>query len=142
MVFLAVAMAVVAAVYFMQLRGPQLESWGSDLDQALTQARAEKRKVLVFFTVSLKSEKAKKLINLTLAHNRRNIDNMGLIKVNLNLDVRLQSKTAERYKISRLPTFLLLSPQGSELNRREGFVSVQGFRDEFLSCEKIIRPSR
>ena len=72
-VFLVIAIAAVAVVGLIQLRGPQLDGWGGDLDQALIQARAEKRKVLVFFTVSLKSEMAKKLINLTLAHNRKNI---------------------------------------------------------------------
>ena len=140
-VFLAVVLVGAAVVYVLQRRTPGFD-WPGDLDKALKQARDQKRRVLVFFTASPKSATARRLIQTTLYKNAQAMAKERVIKVNVSLDTELKSATAVRYKISSLPTFVLLSPEGKELNRREGFVGEVDFHKGFLDRSKVIKPKQ
>jgi len=140
--FLAVAVVAAVCIYLLQREGPELKGWATDLDEALKQAKAENRRVLVFFTASPKSATARRLIRTTLAKNAQMIARERVVKVNVSLDRELNSDLAVRYKISSLPTFVLLSPEGKELNRREGFVGEVPFHKGFLDCSQVNKPGQ
>ena len=138
--FLAVlAVAAVLVYVLLQRRTPGF-NWPKNLNKAVEQGRARQHKVLVFFTASPKSATAKRLIQTTLAKNAGMIAKEQLITVNVS--VVLNSDPAARYKISSLPTFVLLSPEGKELNRREGFVGEVSFHKGFLDCSKVVKPKQ
>ncbi len=140
--FLAVAAIVGLCIYLLQRKGPELKGWATNLDKAMKQARAQKQRVLVFFTGSPKSVPARRLIQKTLHKNAGAMAKERVIKVNISLDTGLKSGPAVRYKISSLPTFVLLSPEGKELNRREGFVGEVDFHSGFLDCSKVVKPKQ
>ena len=141
-IFLVVLAVAAALVYVLLQRRTPGFNWPEDLDKALEQARARQRNVLVFFTGSPKSDTARRLIQTTLRKNVRSIAKQQVVKVNVSLDRELNSDLAARYKISSLPTFVLLSPEGKELNRREGFVGEGDFRKGFLDCSTVVKPKQ
>ena len=140
--FLAVAAVAAVCIYLLQREGPELKGWATGLDEALKQAKAENRRVLVFFSASSKSTTARRLIQTTLRKNVQIIARERVVKVNVSLDTELKSDLAVCYKISSLPTFVLLSPEGKELNRREGFVGEVSFHKGFLDCSKVVKPKQ
>lgn len=140
--FLVVMVVAAAFVYVLLQRRTPGFNWPEDLDKALEQARTRQRNVLVFFTGSPKSDIAKQLIRKTLRKNAPMIAKQRVVKVNVSLDRELKSDLAARYKISSLPTFVLLSPEGKELNRREGFVGEGDFHKGFLDCSKVVKPKQ
>ncbi len=139
--FLVVLAVAAALVYVLVQRNTPGFNWPEDLDKALEQARARQRNVLVFFTSSPKSAIARRLIQTTLHKNAGAMAKERVIKVNVSLDT-VNSDLAARYKISSLPTFVLLSPEGKELNRREGFVGETDFHKGFLDCSKVVKPKQ
>lgn len=138
-VFLVVLAVAAALVYVLLQRRTPGFNWPEDLDKALEQARTQQRNVLVFFTSSPKSLTARQLIQTTLRKNVRTIAQQRVVKVNVSLDT-VNCDLAARYKISSLPTFVLLSPEGKELNRREGFVGEVDFHKGFLDCSRVVKP--
>lgn len=137
-VFLVVLAVAAALVYVLLQRRTPGFNWPEDLDKALEQARTRPN-VLVFFTSSPKSLTARQLIQTTLRKNVRTIAQQRVVKVNVSLDT-VNCDLAARYKISSLPTFVLLSPEGKELNRREGFVGEVDFHKGFLDCSRVVKP--
>ena len=140
--FVVVSLVVVALVYFKQRGGTGLRDWGTDLPAALSQAAAENRPVLVFFTGKAISEEARRLIANTIPKNAQAIEEGKFIKVVVKLDSSLDSETAKRYKITSLPTMLVLAPDGAEKNRRVGFIGEMDFRSGFLDCTRILGPEQ
>lgn len=141
-VFLVVLAVAAALVYVLLQRRTPGFNWPEDLDKALEQGRTRQRNVLVFFTSSPKSATARRLIQTTLRKNAAMIARERVVKVNISLDRELKSDLAARYKISSLPTFVLLSPEGKELNRREGFVGEVDFHKGFLDCSRVAKPKQ
>jgi hypothetical protein len=135
LIFLAVTAVAVILIYVSQRSGSELPNWPGDLPTALVQARQEDRRVLVFFAGSPPSTNARRMSTMTLSKNGKHIKEGKFIKV--LVQIKKTDELAKRYKISGLPTFLLLDAQGKELNRRVGFVGQEPFRTEFLDCEKV-----
>ena len=54
----------------------------------------------------------------------------------------LSGDLAKRYKLTKLPTMVILDANGKELNRREGFIGEVEFRRGFLDLTKIEAPPR
>ena len=141
--FIVAAIAICVAVYFYIQRGRMiLRSWPSDLEKALQQARSEDRRPLLLFMSSPPSETTRQMAGTTLkkAHNRKAIAEGKFIPVKVVLDTSLKSDLARRHKIRKLPTMLILSPAGEELNRREGMIGEMQFRQDFLSCKEVLKP--
>lgn len=144
LIFLAVAVAAALVVYLVLQRDPPLlRDWPGNLDEALRQAAKENRRVLAFFVSSPLSEDAKWIASTTLkkGHNRRAIADGKFVRVKVRLKTSLDSKTARAYRIRRLPTMLILSPDGTELNRREGRIGEVPFREGFLDGTDVFRPA-
>ncbi len=138
--FLAVALVAAGVVFYLQLRPPK-GIWSQGLPQGLQKARAENRRLLVLFTSSPPGETARRMEQTTLrkAHNRKAIRDGKFVCVRVTLDTALRSETARRYRIRKLPTMLILSPEGGELNRREGMIGEVPFRQGFLDCADVFR---
>lgn len=144
-IFLGIVLIAAAAIYLRQRSGPPAleENWPRTLDAALAQAEQTDRRVLVFFTSEPPSETTRRLVDTTLARpeNRRAIQEGNFIRARAILDVSLDSPAAKKYRIRRLPTMMVLSPEGKELNRREGFIGEVPFRSGFLDLEEIQEPA-
>jgi hypothetical protein len=136
LIFGAVIAVVVILVYIFQLGGG-LPDWPDDLSGALIRAKQENRNVLIFFAGDPPSTNAQDMSRTTLQKNAAKITDGKFIK--LLIKIKKTDELAERYKIKRLPTFLLLDPQGKELDRRSKFVGQADF-GKFLNCSKVEKP--
>jgi len=142
--FVAIALVVAGAVYWWVQRNPRiLTGWSEDLDAALKQAAAENRKAALIFHANPPGATTRWLAKNTLAKsdNRKALDRGEFLRIRVKLNTALNSPTATRFKIRKLPTMLLLGPDGKELNRREGKIGEVEFRQEFLTCKVVYDPS-
>jgi hypothetical protein len=138
--FLVVASGIVFFIW-RSLRNPSMPGWGDDLDAALVQARAEKRRIVVFFMNRPPGEldRWNRDSIIRKPGNQQALRNGNFIRVTIQLPSDLQSEPAKRYKLKKLPTLILLGPDGKELNRREGRLGELDFRSGFLDCAKVLR---
>lgn len=143
LIFLGVALAGAAVVFFfIQRRPPPLPGWGSDLQAALGRAATENRRLLVFFMDSPPSSTAHRLAKVPLGKkaNRQALEKGNFLLVKVTMDRIARKKWSERFNITKLPTLLILAPDGEELNRRQGYVGEVAFRSEFLNCKVVQKP--
>lgn len=133
-------LVAIVAVWYIQRRGPELPDWGDDLNNALQAAQKDNRKVVLFLMSSPPGEIDRWLVKATLAQpgNKQALSNLNAIKV--KLEISPQSDVAKKYHVTELPTMLLLSPDGKELNRRTGKIAELDFRNGFLDGSKVIKP--
>jgi hypothetical protein len=139
--FLVVAAGIVVFIWW-SLRNPSMPGWDDDLDAALVQARDENRKVVVFFM-----SKPPGTIDrwnwdniLIKEGNQKALADGKFLRVKMQVSSDLQSEPAKRHKLKKLPTLILLGPDGKELNRREGKLGELDFRDGFLNCARVLPP--
>jgi len=130
--FAVVALLVIMFIYYRQTGRLKLD-WPEDLAAARQQARKEKRFVLVLFTGSTPSATARRLVETTLAKNRKAVQEGNFIRVLVGGSGDL----TKRYGVATFPTMLVLAPNGWEYNRRKGFIGEVDFRNGFLDCAKI-----
>jgi len=143
LIFLGVALAgAVVVFFFIQRRPLPLPDWGSDLQAALDRAATENRRLLVFFMDSPPSSTAHRLAKVPLGKkaNRQALEKGNFLLVKVTMDRIAREKWAKRFHISRLPTLLILGPDGAELNRRQGYVGEVAFRSDFLTCKEVQKP--
>ena len=143
--FVVVTLAVVALLYWSQRRGLDLPGWGSDLPAALTQAATEHRSVVVLFASLPPGEPERWLKDSIFPkpENEAALRDGRFIKVLQNVGSLSASQTAARYKITELPTLLLLGPDGVEKNRRlcrTRRIGEVEFRTGFLDCSQVVPP--
>ncbi len=123
-----------------QQRGLSISGWGDNLQDALKQAKAEARPVVVFFVKSTPSaiarENAKRIRK---KGNRKALKNGRFIPVIVELSTSLDSETARRYKIKQLPTLMVIRSDGTERNRHEGEIGEVPFRGDFLEYKDTPR---
>ena len=124
--FLAVVIIVAVAIYIRGRAGTGPgEGWLRDLEAALAEAKKSNRPVLVLFrgraldedTNFVTGEKGLKQPSVTRAVKRGNY-----LCVEVRLDGALTSTTAVKYKLKKLPTVIVLSPQGQVVQRDSGRV--------------------
>ena len=127
-------------IWISQRRGHRL-GWPSDLDAALKQSAAEGRSLLIFFRNPIADEETQDVIKRLLLPGdaQKALRKGNFLQVQANLDPSLQSPTAKKYKILRLPTMIIISPEGEELNRRVGYIAFMEFLGPFLNCTEIVK---
>ena len=124
--FLA-AVIIVAAVIYIRHRvgvGPG-EAWRSDLDATLAEARKSNRPVLVLFRPKALDEDTNFVSGekgLTCPSVREAVEKGNYPCVEVKLGGALTSTAAAKYKVRKLPTVIVLSPQGKVLEREPGRV--------------------
>ena len=111
-----------AVVCLSQLRGPMLPGWEDDLEAALKQGAQENRRVLILFLGDPPSQTTRGLAKRVLDQraSREAIQKGNFIRVRGKLQSSLKSSLAKKYRIRTLPSLVIISPEGKELNRREG----------------------
>ena len=136
--FLVVAVVIATVIWKYLQTETFLKGWPEDLNTALADAKQTDRRVLVFFVGNPPNADAVWMAGNTLAksQNQRAIQegNFARVKVVVN---SLDSDLARRYKLTRLPTMMILAPDGKELNRREGKVGEVDFPHGFLDLTEI-----
>ncbi|HUS47362.1 MAG TPA: thioredoxin family protein [Phycisphaerae bacterium] len=134
--FVAAILIAAVIVYVLQMEGPRLSGWEDDLNAALVQAKEENRPVLVYFVRSLSSQVVRDMANKTLAkkENKQAITDAGFIMV--KVETTIESETARRYGLTKLPTMAVLSSEGARcatMNDFAGqFIGEMQFRNDFL----------
>ena len=139
-----VVLIIAASIVYMLQRGdpPVLRGWRDDFDQVLKDAKRDNRRVLVFFVGTSLSQTARNMLSTTLRKpgNAAAIEKGNFIKAHVRLDHPPSSDLAERYRITTLPTMVILDANGKERNRRTGFIGEAPFRTSFLSCKDVQEP--
>ena len=138
-IFLLATVAAVVAVYLLQRSGPGMPDWPGDLPAVLVRAKAESRPVLVFFHSSPPSATAQRLATTTILKNAAAIRKGRFLTARVAVS-GLGSDLARQYRLTELPTLILLDPSGKETNRRTGFVGEVPFRNGFLDNKDVQAP--
>ena len=141
LVFGLILLVAVVCVYSLQRTDPKMPGWGEHLSVALDQSAEENRRVLIFFANSPMGVTERKNIKRICGKsgNRKAIIDGNFIPVKVSLE-SLSSEIADRYKVGKLPTLMIISPAGKELNRHEGEIGEVAFRNGFLDLSKIETP--
>jgi hypothetical protein len=139
--FLALTIVVVGMIVLWQRNTP-LPGWGENLNAALAQAKVENRPVLAFFVSSPLDDISRMLTKNTIPKNKKAIQQGRFIKVVVRVSNLAKSEPAQRFKITSLPTMLVIGPDGVETNRREGNIGELEFRTGFLEGGEVVRPSK
>lgn len=128
--FLAVVVIIGVAIYWSQLKGPQLEGWEEDLPAALAKARAEGRPLVLFFLASERNYDTTKMIKDCLPNPLVTEPLVAgkYIPVAVTVDRQLQSPRAKEYEVETLPTLVILSSSGKVLERKGGFTGPAELR--------------
>lgn len=141
--FLVVAAVLVLVVYWWQRKPPLLPGeWLTDMPKAMDQARRENRGVLAFFTNSAWGETetfiATHCFGKSANTKALQRTNYIMVKVSPSLD----SDLARQYKVTQLPTLLILDPNGKERNRRELKADIgESEFPFFLDCVEPFKPA-
>ena len=141
--FLLVLLAATGIIVCFQLRGPLLAgmsspdgkvTWGSDLAAAQAQAGKEDRRVVVFVRKFPAADMAKQMVKTTLIQpaNWNALRDGKFIAVEVKLEPG--ADWARRYEVTTSPTMLVISPDGKEFHKQEGFIGETAFRDTFLKA--------
>gem|GEM_PF-307042 len=93
--------------------------WNTDLETALALAARHNKPVLVYFTMP-QCAWCRRLDAEVLQHPevRKRLSSFVLVK----LDLAVDEKAAARFRIRSTPTLLLLSPEGRETQKLEGYI--------------------
>jgi hypothetical protein len=99
-----------------------------DFDGAVTRAKIEDRPILVVFE-STTSADSKKL-DTTTWKDPKVKSRLASKMVAIKLDVELDAELSAKFRIHILPTMLILTRQGVELDRITGYVDARTFESE------------
>lgn len=137
-ILILLIIAAMAGLYvFNQRQELNIEGWGKDLDAALARAKTENNPVVILFVNKSQTPTARDLQKrIDRPGNRKALKNGNYITVIVPLDNSLDSELAKKYKISSLPTLLLLKPNGEEHNRAPSNIGEVPFRQIFLNYNK------
>ena len=136
LLFLGALLAAAVGIFLLQQRGLSLSGWGSDLDAALQQAQTENRPIVVMFLRNPPSETARQTKTVIgRPENQKALQDGKFIPV--LVETRLDSDLCKKYSITRLPTLMVLLPNGAERNRYEGIdhIGEIPFRQVFLDYQ-------
>lgn len=139
--FVLVLVAAVVAVYLFQKRDLSIQGWGNDLNAALSKAKAENRMVVAFFVSSPPSDTAKQIARRRIpkGDNQKALKEGNFIPVVVSLNNALESEPAMKYGLTKLPTLMVLLPDGTERNRNEGMIGEVDFRQNLLRINTTTR---
>jgi len=129
--FIIAILIAATIIVIIQWQPPKL-GWPTDLSAALSQAKQQNHKVLVFVCSSPPSAEDRWMVSKTLAKpaNKKAIKNGNFITVQLVLDK--SANWAKKYGVTRTPTMLIISPDGEHFYKQEGKIGEVDFRNKFL----------
>ncbi|RPI63586.1 MAG: thioredoxin [Planctomycetaceae bacterium] len=115
--FLIAVLVIGFFIWRGQKTEPTLGGWGTNLPLAMTQAKAGKAQVIVFFHHSPMSDDDTRMIknSLDAEESRKAIAGKPYVKV--SLDIEGNADIVKKYNIVSTPTVLLLDADGKEIRR-------------------------
>ena len=140
--FIIVAVVISAVIWKYRQTETFLKDWPEDLNAALADANQTNRRVLAVFISNPPNAEAVENAEYALAKpkNKQAIQDGKFARVKVTVN-SLDSDLARRYKLTHLPTMLILDAKGGELNRREGVVGEVPFLHGFLDLTDIEAPT-
>lgn len=141
--FIIVAVVVGIWIYTNLQNDTLLKDWPENLNAALADANQTNRRVLVVFISNPPNDDAFKNAKYAFGkpQNQRAIQDGKFARVKVTVN-SLDSDLARRYKLTRLPTMMILDAKGNELNRREGVVGEVPFLHGFLDLTEVQEPKK
>jgi len=140
-IFFAVVLVAASIVYYSQRSGPTLPGWGDNLTAALKRGQQDNRPVLVLFYKSLSGDAVWDLKkHLGRIEADKALADGKFIRVKVKLTSGLDSTLAKTHQIRKLPTILIIGPDGKERNRRVGRIPYNDFWNGFLNGSTIQEP--
>ena len=141
--FLIVAVVIGTVIYLYLQNDTLLKGWPEDLSAALADAKQTNRRVLVVFVSNPPNADAVRNADFALGkpQNKAAIQEGKFARVKVTVN-SLDSDMARRYKLTHLPTMLILDAKGGELNRREGVVGEVPFLHGFLDLTEVQEPKK
>ena len=139
--FIIVAVVVSAVIWKYRQTETFLKDWPEDLNAALAKAKQTDHRVLVVFISNPPNAEAVQNANVALGkrQNQQAIQDGKFARVKVSVN-NLDSDIARQYKLTHLPTMMILDAKGNELNRREGVVGEVPFLHGFLDLTEIQGP--
>jgi hypothetical protein len=137
--FLVIALGLGFVLWRHSRGGPDLK-WpiaktAEALGKVLADAHEQDRWVVAYFTRDPRSAAGNRNVEyLGKGQNVKALKEGNFMTVEVKVDPG--DALAEAYKVSKLPTLLLLDPQGTECNRMVGAVGEVDFRKKFLMAAK------
>jgi hypothetical protein len=138
MAFLVVAILVAGVVYFLFQSGEEiLKNWPADFNATLADANQTGRNVLVVFLSNPPNDDSVFVATTTLTKpkNRQAIEAGKFARVKTVVN-DLNGPLAGKYKLTKLPTLMVLDSKGKEVARAEGRVGEVPFLEFIQSIKK------
>lgn len=139
--------AVAVGCVWLQTQAADL-NWGTDLPKALTQAKSDKKMVLLDFTGSdwcswcIKFDKDTLSTDKFAAYAKAHLELVTLDFPNKPQNAELKSANAalqKKYNVEGFPTFVLLNADGKEVLRQVGY--LRGGPEAFIAkLETVSKP--
>lgn len=128
--FLVVALAGVTAVYLVQRKPVLFKKWETNAALTMMKGKAEGRPVLILFHSPVLEEDTRHLEDedkgvLEKSQSREIYERLGYLRVHEEMSLGTEKATA--WKITRLPTMIVIDREGKEAGRREGYVGLAEF---------------
>ena len=140
--WLILTLAVLAALapFFLMQGGEDIVSWRSDVDDALIQAKATGKPVLIDFTADWCPPCRTMKQQVFSKQNVKSYVETHFIPVQLDLSQKNEKTSAlgQRFRIQYLPTMVILSPDGTELRRESGGMSEVGLLEWLKPVESPV----
>ena len=137
--FVFLIVAIMAVVYYVQLKDPVVKGWGTDWDKAMEQARTKKVNIIAMVTSSPMRHMDKRMIkeNIYRPSIVSALEQIGYVKVHLN--TADHGELAKKYEVGETPAFLIIDSSGKLLKSQEGLMNDATFINGFLGVTKQSR---
>jgi len=119
--FIIALIVGVVLIYLHQLDPANL-GWGDEHEVVLKQGIEQNRPVILLFKTSPSCEDTKRLQKMIIKKGMAALKKHNYLTSFVPVSVGLKDTLAVEYKIEKLPTILVFSPDGTEVAREEGYI--------------------
>lgn len=143
--FLLLILAGLAVAYFVANRSdsgpaaPSAVKWAPDYEQALAAASEKNQPILLAFKATW-CKPCRDMDNKVFARQEAADALSGWVPVHVDIDE--QRKLAAKHDISGVPTLVALSPDGKEIDRESGGLSLQDFAGFLARAEARLKSTQ
>jgi len=122
----ALIVGMVGLYFFVTRPAPALEGWASSYDEAIAKATTTKQNLLVAFY--LRGCPPCMVMDRTVLNTDR-VKTTLEDYIPVRVDAATEARLADQFQVMGTPAYIVVSPQGEAVAKREGYQSV----DEFVA---------